>query len=148
MSEDKSAPELPPGFLIWPSVKGHSPPRSLNRLLLPDPLGPVTRMLLPGETCAQCQHASLQLGVQCPQGTSLPLLITGPFGWIAVCAGLHSNSVIIIGSITASITQFMQQRGKRRMGEGTEGRDEGGEKNGATKEGNMGRKEGSDLPGR
>ncbi len=66
MSDDKSAPELPPGFLIWPSVKGHRPPKSLKRLLLPDPLGPVTRMLLPGDTCAQCQHASLQPAVECP----------------------------------------------------------------------------------
>ena len=68
--------------------------------------------------------------------------------------------------------QFMQQRGKRQRegteerdgwGEGTEGRHEvgggggeggkkggggGGEESGATKEGNMGRREESELPGR
>ena len=55
MSEDNRASASPPGLLIWPSVRGHSPPSSLNRLLLPEPLGPVTNMLLPGDTC---RHAT------------------------------------------------------------------------------------------
>lgn len=50
MSCDRPSPVVPPGLWILPLVRGHSPPSTLNRLLLPDPLGPVTSRLVPAGT--------------------------------------------------------------------------------------------------